>query len=288
MDCINTRHFRKCVLVAAAIVMLTGCCDTAEDFPTEILAGTSLIADIVADLTDASVSTYTLLPSSSCPSQFDMKAGDIKRLQQAGLILLHPWQLQLANITRSLDAAKAPGNRVRVVEVPGNWMLPEAQTAAVTALAAIVSDLHPDKQHVFHERAEARRKAIMETAARARGIIPEAAAANHVTLCNEMQAPFVQWLGFDVADTYARPEDWSVAEAERLVALGKERGATLIIDNLQSGGLRMSATLARDIGAVNVVLSNFPNGFPGTPTWEAAFMENINRVKEALARIPTP
>jgi hypothetical protein len=44
----------------------------------------------------------------------------------------------------------------------------------------------------------------------------------------------------------------------------------------------MSETLARDIGAINVVLSNFPNGLPDTPTWQAAFMENIHRLLKAL------
>ena len=273
--------FRK-FTIAILLLALAGCGASEKRNATEIIAGTSLIADIIADLTDASVATYTMLPSSSCPSQFDLKTGDIGRLQQAELIFLHPWQLQLANIRRVLDAAKVAEDRMRVVDVPGNWMLPDVQSAAVTALAAMLSDLYPEQRNIIQDRAERRRTTIHETGGWARKLLADTNAASVAVLCNEMQAPFVRWAGFDVVDTYARPEDWSVAETERLVQSGRDRKVALVIDNLQSGGLRMSETLARDMDAVNVVLSNFPNGFSDTPTWESAFMENINRLRKAL------
>lgn len=254
----------------------------------EIIAGTSLIADIISDLMDASVATYTLLPSSSCPSQFDMKAGDIGRLQQAELIFLHPWQLQLANIRRVLDAAKIPEDRIRMVEVAGNWMLPEVQVEAVKALASLLAAIYPEQEKAIQQESEKRLSKINEAATEARGLLTAAGTNGIPILCNEMQAPFLRWAGFDVLDTYARPEEWSVAETERLVSLCREHKVALVVDNLQSGGLRMSETLARDIGAINVILSNFPNGLPDTPTWQTAFMENIHRLHKALETIPDP
>ena len=268
------------------LLLLAGCGASEKNASTEIIAGTSLIADIIADLTDASVSTYTMLPSSSCPSQFDMKTGDITRLQKAELLFLHPWQLQLANIRRVLEAAKVPEDRIRKVEVSGNWMVPEVQTQAVKTLASMLIALYPDQMELIQKRMDARLEEIYQTTAKAQEILNDAGSEGVVVLCNEMQAPFVKWVGFEAVDTYARPEDWSVAETERLVKLGQDRSVVLVIDNLQSGGLRMSETLARDIGAVNVVLSNFPNGLPDTPTWQAAFKENINRLQKALENIP--
>lgn len=273
------RRFTAAVL----LLSLAGCSATDKAPSMEIIAGTSLIADIIADLTDASVSTYTLLPSAACPSQFDMKAGDIGRLQQAGLIFLHPWQMQLANIRRVLEAANIPEDRVCIVEVPGNWMVPDVQIEAVKTLASLLTTLHPAEQTAIQQRVETRINEINVTTKKAKALINTAEGVP--ILCNEMQAPFLKWTGFDVVETYARPEDWSVAETERLVHIGRERKVVLMVDNLQSGGLRMSETLARDIGAANVVLSNFPNGLPDTPTWQSAFMENINRLNKAIETI---
>ncbi len=279
-----TRRFTV-VGALALLGLYAGCGAPVQHEPEGIIAGTSLIADIVADLTEQTVQTFTLLPSSSCPSQFDMKADDISRLQQARMVLLHPWQMNLANIRRTLEAAKLPDDRARIVDVAGNWMLPEMQTAAVARLAALLGDHHPEHRGAIQARAAMRRAAIAAATEKARALMSAQDAASRVVLCNEMQAPFVHWVGFDIADTYARPEDWSVAETARLVRLGRERHVSLVIDNLQSGGMRMSETIARDIGAIHVVLSNFPNGFPDTPTWETTFMNNLNRLQEALARL---
>lgn len=270
--------------IIVLLLVLVGCSTPEKKSSTEIIAGTSLIADIISDLTDASVDTYTLLPSSSCPSQFDMKASDIGRLQEAQLMFLHPWQLQLANIRRVLDAAKIPEDRIRIVEVTGNWMVPDVQVEATQTLASLLTAVHPAEGASIQQRVETRINEIARIKAKATDLL--ASAKSIPILCNEMQAPFLRWAGFDVVDTYARPEDWSVAETERLVALGREHKVVLVVDNLQSGGLRMSETLARDIGAVNVVLSNFPNGLPDTPTWQTAFMENLHRLQQALETIP--
>jgi len=59
-----------------------------------------------------------------------------------------------------------------------------------------------------------------------------------------------------------------------------------VADNLQSGGLSAGELLARDIGTAYLVLSNFPGGFPDTPTWQAAFEENIRRLAASLEGPP--
>jgi zinc transport system substrate-binding protein len=99
--------FRK-FTIAILLMALAGCGASEKKNATEIIAGTSLIADIISDLTDASVGTYTLLPSASCPSQFDMKASDIGRLQEAQLMFLHPWQLQSRQYTPRAGCRQNP------------------------------------------------------------------------------------------------------------------------------------------------------------------------------------
>jgi hypothetical protein len=82
--------------------------------------------------------------------------------------------------------------------------------------------------------------------------------------------------------TYGRPEDLSVAEVEKLINQAKQAGVALVIDNLQSGGTATSETMAQDIGAIQVTISNFPGGFEGTESWEKAIDKNVDLLLEAL------
>ncbi|MCJ7576592.1 MAG: zinc ABC transporter substrate-binding protein, partial [Dehalococcoidia bacterium] len=101
-------------------------------------------------------------------------------------------------------------------------------------------------------------------------------------ICADMQAGFVGWAGFDVVATYGRPEDLSVADVEQLVTEAKEARVALVIDNLQSGATDTSETMAQDIGAVQVTISNFPGGLENTETWEKAIDKNVDLLLEAL------
>jgi len=101
-------------------------------------------------------------------------------------------------------------------------------------------------------------------------------------LCVEYQAGFAEWAGFDVVDTYGRPGDLSVLEMEELIVEAKEAGVALVIDNLQTGTTSNSETMAQDIGAMQVTISNFPGGFENTETWEKAIDKNADLLLEAL------
>lgn len=268
-------------------VLLSGC--SGVDAPgsgAEIIAGTTLITDIVKDISEVQVEAYTLLPSTSCPSQFDMKPHDITKLQQAELVLLHAWQLDLANIRRTLEAAKVPESKQRIVDVQGNWMIPDIQKEAVQRIMTLLVEYAPESEAVFRGRTVARVSAIEANSEAARKALPPETAAEITVMCHIMQEPFLKWAGFPIAGTFNRPEDWSVADAETLVQTGRDQQVGLVVDNLQSGGLAMSATLAKDIGAGHVVLSNFPGGFPDTPTWQAAFEENVRRLCDVIQGAP--
>ena len=103
-------------------------------------------------------------------------------------------------------------------------------------------------------------------------------------ICSNMQAEFISWTGFDVVATYGRPEELSVTDMEQLITQAKQAGVALVIDNLQSGGTSTSETMAQDIGAIQVTISNFPGGFEGTETWEKAIDKNVDLLLQALSK----
>jgi zinc transport system substrate-binding protein len=73
-----------------------------------------------------------------------------------------------------------------------------------------------------------------------------------------------------------------VADVDELVTEAIEAGVVLVIDNLQSGATATSETMAQDIGAIQVTISNFPGGFENTETWEETIDKNVDLLLEAL------
>lgn len=82
-------------------------------------------------------------------------------------------------------------------------------------------------------------------------------------VCMKWQSPFVRWVGFNIVGEYGPPETLSAGFVANLTATAKREVVALVIDNLQVG-VDFGANLASEVGAVHVVLTNFPGAVPGT------------------------
>ncbi len=249
----------------------------------EIVAGTSLVQELVNDLMQSKVPARTLLPPDMCPGHYDMRPGDIEAVAGCRLLLIQPWQKTMPNITGAIAAAGIPQERVRVVPVDGNWMVPEMRADAARALGTLLAEEFTGQKEVLLTRAEelAARSRRAGTAVRER--LAAVQPASVPVLCNEQQAAFVQWAGFHVVKTFGRPEGLSVAQVDELTRYAKEEGVKLVIDNLQSGGVKMGESLAQSTEAVPVVLSNFPGSEPGTETWERMVNKNTDKLLDGVS-----
>lgn len=98
-----------------------------------------------------------------------------------------------------------------------------------------------------------------------------------------MQADFVRWSGFQVIGVFGRGKDMSPREVEDAIRLGRDHAVRLVADNLQSGK-QAGIGIAKEIGAVQVTLSNFPGGFEGTETWAKAIERNVDLLIAAIRR----
>jgi zinc transport system substrate-binding protein len=266
-------------LVAALLIPLS-CTPPSSD----IIAGTSLIAGIAEDLAGGKLEVQNLIPPGMCPGHYDVKPSDVETLANSKALLIHPWQEEKANITSLIEAVDNPDLIVKVIAVEGNWMAPPVQAEAVEATAAALGEIDPQNAALYQQRAEDRLGAIQAKGEEAKARLLEAGVGEVRVICSEEQTGFVKWAGFDLVATYGRPEELSVADIEQLVVQAKEAGVTLVIDNLQSGGTANSETIAQDIGAAQVTISNFPGGFQGTETWEKTLDNNVDLLLEALAQ----
>jgi len=269
------------VLVLAALLLPLSCTSSSVA-SVDIMAGSSLITNIIQDVADGKLEPRTLIPPGMCPGHYDVKPSDIEALANSKGLFIHDYQENFKNITGLIEAADNPNLIVRVLDVKGNWMAPPVQAEAVDKIAQALGEIDQENSAHYQKKAAERAQAILAKGEGVKNRLLEAGVEEVTVICADMQAGFAEWAGFDVLAIYGRPEDLSVAEVENLVVESKEAGVALVIDNLQSGATAASETMAQDIGAAQVTISNFPGGFEDTETWEKALDKNVDLLLEAL------
>jgi len=266
------------IVLAGFLLAIFGCA-AKEGKKLKVAAGTSLIAGIVQEVGQDKVEVVTIVPPAVCPGHFDLKPGDVQKLADAKLFFRHDWQGKM--FTQDLIAS-VHNKDLQVVEVavPGNWMAPPVQKEAVQKIAAILKEKDPANQTWYTQNAE-RLLSLIESKGRENR--EKLAAVDAKVICSDMQAGFLKWAGFDVVDTYGRPEELNPQKLQGLIEKGKQAGVKLVVDNLQSGP-DAGKGLAEELGAVQVTISNFPGGLPQTDTWAAALDKNVELLLEALKK----
>ncbi len=274
-------------LLTMLATLLLGICLTipsCSHSSADIVTGSSLIADVAQDVAGGKLEVHNLIPPGMCPGHYDMKPSDVETLANSKLLIIHNWQQDKANITGLIEAANNPNLIIKVIDVKDDPMVPETETETIDKIVQALSNIDPENSAYYRERADKRTQSVLAEGEEIKTRLQQAKADGVKVICSDVQAGFVTWAGFDIVATYGRPEELSPIDIERLVTQAKQAGVALVIDNLQSGGTAASKTMAQDIGATQVTISNFPGGFEGTETWEKAIDKNVDLILEALAR----
>ena len=246
----------------------------------KLVAGTELISDIARDLLPGRVEILTLIPASSCPGHHDIRASDMAFFTQAEMVILHVWQRDYPGIPEAVQAAKLPGEAVRIIETKGSFLVPEHQNAASKEVAAFLSGLPGVDKDALEARLQERIKRITSLAAES--LVTLAPYKGTPALSAAMQTEFVRWMGMKVVDEYGRAEDLSPGGMIALADAGKRAGVLVVVDNLQSGA-EAGVPLARELKAVHVGFSNFPMYSPEAPDYESLLKLNVKLLCDALA-----
>jgi zinc transport system substrate-binding protein len=248
----------------------------------DIMAGSSLIANIIQDVAGDKLETRTLIPPGVCPGHYDVTPSDITALANSTALFVHDYQQYFTNITGAIQAAENPDLTVTVLNVTGNWMVPAVQAEAVDKITEALCQVDPGNAAYYQQRAADREQAILAKGEEVKNELQVAGVEGAKVLCADMQVGFVQWAGFDIVATFGRPEDLSLIDEAQLVTEANQAGAVLIIDNLQSGSATLGAAIEQDVEAIPVTISNFPGGLANTQTWEKAIDKNVDLLLGAL------
>jgi len=245
----------------------------ASDAKPIIVCTTNVLGSLVQELAGGNVSVVVLAQPGICPADYDMRPSDVYAVSNARLLFYHdiPGEFWLQGL---IDAS---GNtNLTKVKIPGVYNTPEG---AKRCIRWVGGNLSTALSMDLYAKVNAM---VTEVDAIANAIQSEAQNLNVAAVkvvCMSWQKTFVEWVGFNVVATYGPPETLSVGDVTTLVETAREEGAALIIDNLQIS-TEFGAGIASQVGAVHVVLTNFPGAIPGTGNLTQMFSYNAKQLFE--------
>ena len=270
--------------VAVVLLVLGLALPALAQSPIPVVAASAVLADLAEKVGGETVSVYTIIPPGFCPAHYDLRPSDLLAVAQARLVLYHgiePWlETLLGNVNP--DA--------RAVKLPGPWNTPQFMSDKARAVATALGEILPEQAEAFAARAEEFAAGVQALGEELRTRAEELVLSEVPAIVMQWQAGFATWLGLNVVATYPPEERLSLRDLAEIATQGREAGALLVIDNLQSG-VSFGARLAHELGAVHVVLTNFPGALPGAVDLLSMLRANAEAVfaaVESLKGLPVP
>ena len=263
------------LLAALALMLLCVPAFPAQAEPLRIIAGTSLIEDIVHDLTDRKAEVITIINGSSCPGHESVRTTDFVFAAKADLVLIHAFQKNMPQITSMLESVNKADRRLVILDPKGSWLIPAIQKTAVKDIAEALVELAPDLADSIRDRAAKRLERINAAADEATKSLAKIKGIHAIVA--EMQSEFVGWAGVAVAATYGRAEEMTPKALAGLVDSAKGKNIAGVVDNYQSGA-EAGLPLALELKVPHLVLSNFPGSSEDTMDYFSLLRHNVRQL----------
>lgn len=241
-----------------------------------VIATTAVGENLVRQIGKDQIEVYTITPSGLCPAHYDVKPSDVGALSEASLVIYHgiePWLEKLIKTSGNKDIIK--------IKTQGPWNVPSNAAGMVEKIREALIEIDPPNAQFYKEKAKTLKEDLHQLAQDIQNQAEEREIGGTRVIVMRWQKAFVGWLGLKVVADYPPPELVSMKEVTHLVKVGNKQQVALVIDNLQSG-TGLGARIAYEIGAVHVVLSNFPGAVPYTQSYQQLIRHNADQVLEAV------
>lgn len=245
---------RFAVLCLVPSLLLTGGCGRSKASKLRIATTTSLIGTAAKMIGGDRVDIVTIVPAGMCPGHFDVKPKEVELIADARLFLAHGWEPWMDDM---IGAVANRQQKVEVVDLPGNWMVPDVHLKAVERIRAILCQVDPEGCEYFAKRSEDYQEKIRAAAEEIREEAARRGVGDVNIICSDMQAEFLSWLGFNIIARYGRPSELNPKEMAEIICRARNSNVRLVVDNLQSGS-DAGVRIAEEIGADHIIISNFP------------------------------
>lgn len=272
-------------MCAKLLLLLTICgLSLASVAQPVVIATSEVFGSLARALGGEEVLVITIIPAGFCPAHYDLRPSDFLHLSQAKLVLYHGIEVWMERLLANTNP------EALVVKLGGSWNYPEALSEKAKAVAEALSHMLPEKADVFAQRLSAFLSEVTALAEELKAKAQELRLSEIPTIVMMWQKDFASWLGLNIVATYPPEERLSLKDLTELAQKGRENGVKLVMDNLQSG-VSFGGRLAQAIGAVHLVLTNFPGPIPGAVDMLTMLRVNANLVfsaVEALQKVVVP
>ena len=262
--------------------MMLGGCAAEEDGKLKVVTSTALIEHIIDRVGGDMVDVINIIPPAQCPGHFDVKPGDVQKLANAKIFLMHGWQGEQFT-DELISSANNPDLEITVLNINGNWMTPTVQKQAADAVTEVLAGADSANKAAYEALAAKYKSEIDAKGAEVQSRLSGENLGEVKVMCNEQIAGLVQWFGFDVAGVYGRPDSLTPQVVKELVDKARAEGVVLFIDNLQSGA-DAAKQMAEELQVGQVTITNFPGGYDGKGTWEKAIDYDVELLLNTLAK----
>lgn len=240
----------------------------------DLAATTSVLSSVIKDITKEQLKVETLVPSGSCPGHFDLNVNHLRLIEKTGILFAHGFEEYLEKIKQSVNNTQFTPF---IIEVEGNWLVPESQKQAYGKITKILSGKFPKYADFFEKNRKQAEEGINETDRDIKSIAAEKKFSGKPVICNSHIKEILEYTGFDVVATYGRKEELTPSTIKNLINLCKEKKVRLVVDNLQAGP-DTGRVISEELKIPHLAISNFPGVFPGTPTLRQTLYENVKRI----------
>jgi len=245
------------IAVTVLACLFSGCSgkpgDAGQPEARTIVASDTILSEIITSLLPSDrYRVEAILPPGQCPGHYDVKPTDIEKMKKAVLIVSFQG-IPFMNKAGSGDPRQLvidPGTR--------NWMAPGSYVQGLELLAAKLSERFPEDKTGIARRKEHAIRLVKQGADGLRQKVTDAGFSGKPVIASLMQKEPLEWMGFKVVAEYGRQEAMSARDVVRLAKAGKDRGAVMVVDNLQSGP-DAGKGIAEILNTPHVVLTNFPS-----------------------------
>lgn len=266
---------KKIGFIMLSVVFLSAA--SADDTVTVICTTTALEA-LAEEVGGGTVDVVSLVQPGVCPSHFDVRPSHIAEVSHASLVLYHgvePWLEDLL--------AASQNETVEKVHVAGPWNTPQLAKEKIELVRDALSRAQPEQRDTYKKNADRAVETIDTVADTIKREAEPLTVETITVLCMDWQRSLIEWIGFDIAASYAPPETLSVKDVNDLIVIGREKDVALVCDNLQSG-TEIGAEIAAEIHAHHVVLTNFPDAVPETETVTKMIQYNAQQLLDAAKK----
>ncbi len=290
--------------LAIVAVLLSACGDAPASKPgIDIVATTTILGDVAAQVAGDSATVTVLLPRNADPHEYQASAMQVAEMAGADLVIANGLHLE-GGLLDVLTAAESDGTNVLWVGEgvdplpfgngtgtldPHIWLDPIRMAEAARLIAA---ELHAiDPAGGWDERAETYASELLATDAQITAILASVPEANRkLVTSHEAFGYFAARYGFQVigtvipgGSTLAEP---SSAELAGLVDIIRREGVPAIFTEATASTVLVDA-LARELGGAVTVVPLYTGslGEPGSgaDTLIGLLITNAQRVAEALS-----